>query len=122
MLAGFLTLLGFQLLGEFLQRALDLPLPGQVLGMLLLFVSLMIYGKVPQGLDTGSHRLIELLPLLLMAPAAGVFFLGADFADQWPGFLAAVSLGTIATLIFSGLLLKALAGSRSKTGERPRNK
>lgn len=122
MLAGFLTLLGFQLLGEFLQRALNLPLPGQVLGMLLLFVSLMIYGKVPQGLDTGSHRLIELLPLLLMAPAAGVFFLGAGFADQWPGFLAAVSLGTIATLIFSGLLLKALAGSRSKAGERRRSK
>ena len=74
MLAGFLTLIGCQLLGEFIQRALDLPLPGPVIGMLLLFLGLCIHGNVPKDLETGSQRLIELLPLLLMAPAAGVFF------------------------------------------------
>ncbi|MBD2857661.1 CidA/LrgA family protein [Spongiibacter sp. KMU-158] len=108
MLAGFLTLLGFQLIGEFLQRAFDLPLPGQVIGMLLLFIALMIRGSVPAQLEKGSQHLIDILPMLLMAPAAGVFFLGAGFADQWPGFIAAISAGTILTLIFCGLLLKFL--------------
>ncbi len=112
MLAGFLTLLGFQLLGEFIQRALDLPLPGQVIGMLLLFVALMIRGNVPAPLEKGSQQLIEILPMLLMAPAAGVFFLGAGFADQWPGFIAAVSLGTLLTLVFCGLLLKFLTRNK----------
>ncbi|WP_373081609.1 CidA/LrgA family protein [Zhongshania sp.] len=108
MLAGFLTLLGCQLIGEFLQRAFNLPLPGPVIGMFLLFCGLCLKGSVPKDLETGSQKLIELLPLLLMAPAAGVFFLGAGFADQWPAFIAAVSLGTISTLVFCGLLIRFL--------------
>ncbi|WP_320837990.1 CidA/LrgA family protein [Zhongshania sp.] len=108
MLAGFLTLLGCQLVGEFVQRTLNLPLPGPVIGMLLLFCGLCIRGSVPKDLESGSQKLIELLPLLLMAPAAGVFFLGAGFADQWPAFIAAVSLGTVCTLVFCGLLIRFL--------------
>lgn len=114
MLAGFFTLFAFQLLGEALQRGLGLPLPGPVIGMLLLFLFLMLKGDVPDDLEQGSQRLINLLPLLLMVPAAGMFFLGAGFADQWPGFIAAISLGTLATLIFSGLLLKALSRKRAR--------
>jgi len=114
MLAGLLTLLGCQLAGEFLQRALNLPLPGPVLGMLLLFGGLCLRGSVPKDLEAGSQRLIELLPLLLMAPAAGVFFLGASFADQWPGFIAAVSLGTVCTLVFCGLLIRFLQRRNSR--------
>jgi holin-like protein len=106
MLAGFLTLIGCQLIGELIQDAFNLPLPGQVIGMFILFIGLCIRGSVPKDLETGSQRLIELLPMLLMAPAAGVFFLGAGFADQWPGFIASVTLGTLATLIFCGLLLR----------------
>ena len=115
MLAGFLTLIGCQLLGEFIQRALDLPLPGPVIGMLLLFVGLCIHGNVPKDLETGSQRLIELLPLLLMAPAAGVFFLGAGFADPWPAFIAAVTLGTLSTLVFCGLLIRFLHNRNKRT-------
>lgn len=116
MLTGLLTLLGFQLLGEALQRLLGLPLPGPVIGMFLLFGFLCLRGEVPEHLETGSQRLIDMMPLLFMAPAAGVFFLGAGFADQWPGFLAAVTLGTVFSLIFSGLLLKALTKKRDKHG------
>ena len=115
MLAGFLTLVGCQLLGEFIQRALGLPLPGPVIGMLLLFIGLCIHGNVPKDLEIGSQRLIELLPMLLMAPAAGVLFLGAGFADQWPAFIAAVTLGTVSTLVFCGLLIRFLHGRNKRT-------
>jgi holin-like protein len=114
MLAGFLSLIGCQLLGELIQRALGLPLPGPVIGMLILFVGLCIHGDVPKDLEIGSQRLIELLPMLLMAPAAGVFFLGAGFADQWPAFIAAVTLGTLCTLVFCGLLIRFLHGRTDK--------
>tara|TARA_R110001583_G_scaffold38472_6_gene124344 strand:+ start:1142 stop:1489 length:348 start_codon:yes stop_codon:yes gene_type:complete len=114
MLAGFLTLLGCQLIGEVLQRAFNLPLPGPVIGMLLLFAGLCVRGNVPKDLEAGSQKLIELLPLLLMAPAAGVFFLGAGFADQWPGFIAAVTLGTVSTLVFCGLLIRFLERRNSR--------
>lgn len=115
MLAGFFTLFAFQLLGEALQRLLHLPLPGPVIGMFLLFGYLCLRGEVPKDLETGSQRLIDLLPLLLMVPAAGMFFLGDDFADQWLGFIAAITLGTLATLVCCGLLLKSLSkGRRTK--------
>ena len=42
MIGGFLVLLGCQLVGETLARALGLPIPGPVLGLVLLFLVLEI--------------------------------------------------------------------------------
>ncbi len=46
-MAGLLVLLFFLLLGTLLQSAFSLPLPGSILGMLLLLISLILRGKIP---------------------------------------------------------------------------
>ena len=46
--------------------------------------------------------------MLLIVPSAGIFFLGAAFHDQWPAFIGAIVGGTLLTLLFSALLMKAL--------------
>lgn len=38
MITGLTWLVGFQVVGEVITRALDLPVPGPIIGMLLLFV------------------------------------------------------------------------------------
>ncbi len=109
---GLLALFGFQLLGEAIAALLGLSIPGPVIGLLLLFAALVAYGEVPPLLERASQAMIGALPLLLIVPSAGLFFLGAGFRDQWPAFLAAVVGGTVLTLLFCALLMKLTMGKR----------
>ncbi|MCK4938707.1 MAG: CidA/LrgA family protein, partial [Rhodospirillaceae bacterium] len=56
MTLGFITvLLAYQLVGEVISKGLELPLPGPVVGMGLLFVTLLIKGNLPEGLKKTSQ-------------------------------------------------------------------
>ncbi len=116
-LSGLLILLCFHLAGEAVVAVSGLPIPGAVIGLLLLFAALLIRGGANASLEQTGSFLIGLLPLLLIVPSAGVFFLGARFSGQWPAFAGAIVGGTLLTLLFSALLMKFLTGGRSKSSE-----
>ncbi|WHI44954.1 CidA/LrgA family protein [Microbulbifer sp. VAAF005] len=61
-------------LGNFTSSSLSLPIPGSVIGMLMLLVILVFNGGAPAGLAKVSSQLLYLLPLLLLPAAVGVFF------------------------------------------------
>lgn len=111
-LSGLLILLCFHLIGEAVVTVSGLPVPGAVVGLLLLFSTLVIRGGATRSLEQSGSFLIGLLPLLLIAPSAGLFFLGQHFSSQWPAFVAAIIIGTLLTLLFTALLMKFLAGTR----------
>lgn len=113
-LTGLLILLCFQLAGEALARWLGLPVPGPVIGLLLLFAALVLRGSVPPALEAGSRTMIELLPMLLIATSAGLFFLGESFDDQWPAFIAAVVGGTVLALAFAAAVMKWVTAGRHR--------
>lgn len=106
MLNGFLILIGFQLLGEILSSATDIPIPGPVLGMMLLFLTLQIRGKIDKNLNTVSHHLVQNLTLLFLPAGVGIFFLPESIFKQWPAIGAAIILGTFLSLCFSTWLIK----------------
>lgn len=106
--SGILTLLIFHLLGEAIVRTTGLFIPGAVVGLLLLFFTLLIRGQLSSGLEQSSKTLIGFLPLLLILPSAGIFFLGESFNDQWLAFAGAIVAGTILTLVFCALLMKLM--------------
>lgn len=55
MLSGVLILLGCQLAGELIVVALGLPVPGPVVGMLLLVAGLLLWRRqVPEALPAGG--------------------------------------------------------------------
>ena len=64
MLSAITQLLLFQLAGELLARGLELPVPGPVLGMVLLFAMLVLRGGVDgelqhtAQLDTNEKRFV----------------------------------------------------------------
>lgn len=49
MLGAITTLLVYQLVGEVLVHFFALPVPGPVVGMLLLFLSLWLKGSIPEA-------------------------------------------------------------------------
>ena len=56
----YLTLiLACQLLGEFTVSAAGIPVPGPVVGMVLLFVFLLVKGSVPEQLASVSSGLLK---------------------------------------------------------------
>lgn len=110
LLNGVLILLVFQCLGEAVNAWFDLGLPGPVIGMLLLFASMCLFGSAPDSVARASETLIPLLAIMFMPAAAGIFFLGPQFSDQWLAIGSAIVVGTTLSLVFNGLLMKWLVG------------
>jgi putative effector of murein hydrolase LrgA (UPF0299 family) len=103
---GLLILLLCQCIGEALKAYFKLSLPGPVLGMLILFCGLLVVKQVPESVGRSSQLLISQLGLMFLPASVGLFFLGAQFDDQWPAIIAAVVIGSILSLLFNALVMR----------------
>jgi len=110
---GILILLLFQCTGEALKAYFSLLLPGPVLGMFLLFLFLCLYRGIPAMVGKASQTLIPFLALMFLPAATGLFFLGLEFRNQWPAILAAITVGSVLSLLFNGLMMKWLCRNTS---------
>ena len=94
MLASLTWLLLYQLTGEILARVLSLPVPGPVIGMALLFATLVIRGHfgrpLPQPLQHTAHVLLQHLSLLFVPAGTGVMIYLQLIADEWLPITAAL--------------------------------
>ncbi len=103
MIDALLTILIFQLIGEVLSRGLNLPIPGPVVGMLLLFTVLRWRGGPPERLSTTAHGLLAHLPLLFVPAGVGVMVHLPVLTREGGPLLAAIVVSTIVTLLVTGL-------------------
>ena len=71
-LYGITWLLIFQLVGESLAIVLNLPVPGPVIGMMLLFAALLWRGRSSEALDEVSDGLLSHLSLLFVPAGVGI--------------------------------------------------
>lgn len=72
MLATLTVLLICQLAGEAIARLLSLPVPGPVIGMILLFLGLLWRGGVPEAVQETAGGLLRHLSLLFVPAGVGV--------------------------------------------------
>ncbi len=114
MLAGLTWLLVFQCLGEALVRALDLPVPGPVAGMLLLFVTLRARAAVPDALGTAANGLLQHMSLLFVPAGVGVMLHFGRIGDEWLALLVALVGSTVLTIGITALVMQALVRRRAR--------
>jgi len=107
-LGGAAILVTCELLGRGLAALLPIAVPGSVLGMLLLLLGLMVYGRVPRGLALVSEQLLRMLVLIFLPAAVGIYFLRDLSGGDWLALFTAMIAGTLITLTLSALLLNAL--------------
>lgn len=88
-----------QLVGEVLARLLNLPLPGGLVGMLLLLVGLLIRGRVSPEMQGCSEVLLQNLMLLFIPFIAGILAQLEHVRAQWLPFVASCVLGAVLSLI-----------------------
>ncbi len=103
---GITLLLVYQLIGEVLVLALGLPVPGPVVGMLLMFLTLVIKGRAPQPLDQASTALLSHLSLLFVPAGVGLIVHLNLLADDWLPILFTLLLSTLITLALTATLLQ----------------
>ncbi|ABI55779.1 CidA/LrgA family protein [Alkalilimnicola ehrlichii MLHE-1] len=116
MLNGFALLLVFQLVGEFLSRVLHLPIPGPVIGMMLLFAALVIRGGVPKGLRLAGEGLLAYLALLFVPAGVGLMAHLRLIGQDGLAILVALLVSTVLTLAVTGWLLQVLQRRRRHDG------
>lgn len=117
-LYAFLALLVLQWVGEVLVQALGLPLPGALVGALLLLVGLLLLGRLPKALEQTSGALLQNLMLLFIPIVAGVMLHFERIASEWLPFLASGIGGAVLTLLVTAAVFRWLlqrSGQKTET-------
>ena len=109
MIAALTQLLLFQLVGEVVARALNLPVPGPVIGMGLLFATLVLRQGPGEDLRNTASDILQHLSLLFIPAGTGVMLHFSRLADEWLPLSLALVLSTLLSIAVSALLLKALS-------------
>lgn len=110
MLESFALLLLCQLIGELIVLFLEVPIPGPVVGMLLLFIGLMIHGEIPEVLSQTANGLLGQLSLLFVPAGVGVMTHLTLLGNQWLPLSASLIVSTLLTIAVTGLLMQKLVG------------
>lgn len=110
---GFLALLlTLQLIGEIAVRGLGLPLPGPVVGMLLLFIGLSFRGSTPTQLSQLANGLLQHLSLLFVPAGVGVMSYLAIIEANWVALGITIIVSTILAIIVTAFTLRLLTRRR----------
>lgn len=109
MLPSLTILLLCQLAGEVIARLFKLPIPGPVVGMMLLFAGLVIRRGIPENLEKTGTTLLSHLSLLFIPAGVGVTVHLKLLADEWLPIVVALIVSTVVTLAVTGLVMQVLA-------------
>jgi len=108
-LAGATWLLLFQCAGEVVSHLLGLPVPGPVVGMLLLFIALRARNRVPDSIAMAADALAKHLSLLFVPAGVGVMMYFERLAGEWLPIVMALLVSTTVAMAAAALTFAALA-------------
>jgi holin-like protein len=104
--AGFLVLVAGQLLGGWIARATHLPVPGPVLGLVLLAASIEL-GLVPERLvSPAADLLLRHLSLLYVPAGAALLLYWQLVRREWLPIVAGGVASTLAVLVVTGVIMQ----------------
>jgi holin-like protein len=103
---GLTLLLVCQLLGEVLSRLLQIPIPGPVLGMLLLFLSLFFFKKTKRLVNKSSSAILSHLSLLFIPAGVGLMTHFSRLEQVWMPISVALFFGAIISFVATAWLMQ----------------
>jgi holin-like protein len=108
MIHTFTTLLVFQTLGEGLAYAFSIPVPGPVIGMVLLFCYLLAKRDAAETLAPATQEFLKHLSLLFVPAGVGIMVYANRVAAEWLPISAALVISTVVSLVVTALVLRWL--------------
>lgn len=106
----------FQLIGELVQKVLELNIPGPVIGLILLLTSLLLskkydhklIKKLKNNLINSAENLVHYIPLFFLPVGVGVVMHLSFLEGSLVKVLFIIVFGTLITLAITGLLMEKL--------------
>lgn len=108
MIETFTKLLIFQVIGEGLAYALSLPVPGPVIGAVLLFLYLMLKDGEAAKLAPASSQLLGHLTLFFVPAAVGIIVHVQRVGSEWLPIGVALAASTVASVIVTAAAIRWL--------------
>lgn len=103
---GLTLLLLYLWVGEALVLWANLPVPGSVMGMVLLLVTLLLKGSAPTSVQVASHSLLRHLAMLFVPAAVGAILRLGNYWDFALHFVVLIVLSTLITLAVTAWVLQ----------------
>ncbi|MXN63797.1 CidA/LrgA family protein [Stappia sp. GBMRC 2046] len=117
---GALTLIfACQLAGELLVAVTGLPVPGPVIGMVLLLGGLIVRGGIPEPLAAVGGALLSNLALLFVPAGVGVMLHVALIGREALPITVALLVSTAATIAVTALVMNALQRPKAEGDAGP---
>jgi holin-like protein len=114
MLGSMTLLLVFQLIGEVLVQVLALPVPGPVVGLLLLFLGLLVRGAPGRELEQTAGSVLQHFSLLFVPAGAGVLLHLNRLGAEWLPIVVALVASTLLSIAVTALVLRAILRRRGE--------
>ena len=111
-LAQFCIIALFSFIGEVLHALIPCPIPAAIYGLVLLTVALLLKLIRPEQIRETSDFLVQLLPLLFVAPLVGIVNSVPLIMENIVPIAIAVIVGTTVTFCVSGGLVQVLIRKR----------
>lgn len=113
---AFAIILLFQLAGEVVSRALHLPLPGPVLGMVAMIAGLRLSPRMAEIVTPAAQGLLRYLSLLFVPVGVGIVANIHTIEDHWLAISASVFVSTLFAIVvgaFTFTWVARLTGSKA---------
>ena len=108
MLQAFIVVVSLLIFGDAFVALSGAPIPGAVLGLVLLAVNFSIRGKPGDGTSRLFDAIVPYAPMLFVPAAVGVVANIEIIASAWLSIVAAITLGSAITLVVTGRVLQFL--------------
>ncbi|KDP93000.1 murein hydrolase transporter LrgA [Brevundimonas sp. EAKA] len=106
MLAAIALLMTCQLMGEVIHRVTGLPLPGSVIGLVLLLGWLALVPRERPTLKAVTAWLTAHLSIMFVPAAVGLIDEGEPLSRYGIGILAATAVSTLLTMVVTALVFR----------------
>ena len=114
----FMYILIFSVLGEMIAKAINLPFPGSVIGMLLLFLSLELKIISLNKIEKVGNFLLANLAILFIPAGVGIMTKFNLIKNIWLSFLLLNVITTIISLILIAKIVEFIKNRFESKGDR----
>ena len=112
------SLIALQLIGEIIVHLSGLPIPGAIIGLILLYTILMWRGGISDEMSRTSGFLLQNLGVLFVPAGVGVVAYFPMLASQWWIIALVLLVSVCATIATTGLVVSWLSPRSSRSVAR----
>ena len=120
-IAQFLTILGIYLIGTRLVTWLDLPVPGSIVGMVLLFLALVSGVCKLKWVEAAARLHIKHITLLFIPFIVGVWHFAGIFRVEGIKLVIILAVSSLVVLLVTGFIAEFLETKRKGSNQNGNN-